>query len=83
LFCALRISSWSVDGHGLAAAAETGHNAGIINLGRLEHGPIVCYRMCMRPWREVFKVTVIVTLAAIFVLVGILVWAFLFFRKTL
>jgi hypothetical protein len=37
----------------------------------------------MRPWREVFKATAIVTLVAIFVLVGILVWAFLFFRKTL
>jgi hypothetical protein len=37
----------------------------------------------MRPWREVFKATVIVTLGAIFVLVGILVWALLFFRKTL
>jgi hypothetical protein len=37
----------------------------------------------MRPWREVLKATVIVTLGAIFVLVGILVWAILFFRKTL
>jgi hypothetical protein len=37
----------------------------------------------MRPWREVFKATAIVALVAIFVLVGILVWAFLFFRKTL
>jgi len=37
----------------------------------------------MRPWRDVLKATVIVTLVAIFVLVGILVWAVLFFRKTL
>ncbi len=36
----------------------------------------------MRPWREVFKTSVIIALGAIFVLVGILVWAFLFFRKT-
>ena len=37
----------------------------------------------MRPWRNVLKATVILTLGAIFVLAGILVWAFLFFRKTL
>jgi hypothetical protein len=43
----------------------------------------MCYRMCMRPWRDVLRATVIVTLGAIFVLVGILVWALLFFRKTL
>ena len=36
----------------------------------------------MRPWREVLKTSVIITLGAIFILVGILVWAFLFFRKT-
>jgi multisubunit Na+/H+ antiporter MnhG subunit len=37
----------------------------------------------MRPWRNVLKATVIVTLGAIFVLLGILVWALLFFRKSL
>ncbi len=37
----------------------------------------------MRPWRDVLKATVIITLGAIFALVGILVWALLFFRKTL
>jgi hypothetical protein len=36
----------------------------------------------MRPWRETLKTTVIITLGAIFILVGILVWAFLFFRTT-
>jgi hypothetical protein len=35
----------------------------------------------MRPWRDVLKATVIVTLGAIFVLVGTLVWTLLFFRK--
>jgi hypothetical protein len=37
----------------------------------------------MRPWREVLRTAVIITLGGIFILVGILVWAFLFFRKTL
>ena len=37
----------------------------------------------MRPWREVLKATGIVTLGVIFVLVGILLWALLFFRKIL
>ncbi len=37
----------------------------------------------MKPWRNVLKATVILTLGAIFVLAGILVWALLFFRKTL
>jgi len=45
--------------------------------------PILCYRMCMRPWREVLKATGIVMLGVIFVLVGILLWALLFFRKIL
>ena len=38
----------------------------------------------MRPWREGLKTTVTITLGAILIiLVGILVWTFLFFRTTL
>ena len=36
----------------------------------------------MSPWREGFMKTVIITLGVILILVGILVWALLFFRTT-
>jgi len=36
----------------------------------------------MRPWRESLITTVIITLGIIIILVGILVWAFLFFKTT-
>jgi heme/copper-type cytochrome/quinol oxidase subunit 2 len=37
----------------------------------------------MRPWREGIKTTVVITLGVVVILVGILVWALVFFRNTL
>jgi len=37
----------------------------------------------MKPWREGLTKTVIITLGVILILVGMLVWALLFFRATL
>ena len=64
------------------AGGKSGARSGVLRL-KCEHTAKVCYRMSMKPGREGLVTTAIIAAGGLLILIGILVWALLFFRNIL